>query len=51
LKEDGYYEPIYSLEIKARFQENVPLENIRLISKNKEMKQKGIVEGSRVKTI
>ena len=50
LKEEGYYEPIYSLEIKARFQEKVPFKNIRLISKNKEMKAKGIMEGSRVKT-
>ena len=50
LKEDGYYEPIYSLEIKARFQKDVPLENIRLVSKNKEVKMRGIVEGSRVKT-
>jgi hypothetical protein len=49
MKEDNYYEPIYSYQIKARTQLDVPIDSIRFLNKQKEKSQQNITEGSRVK--
>jgi len=49
MKEDNYYEPIYSYQIKARTQLDVPIDSIRFLNKQKEKAQENITEGSRVK--
>ena len=51
MKEDNYYEPIYSYQIKARKQLNVPIESIKFVNKQKEKENKNFQEGSRVKCI
>ena len=51
LKEDNYYEPIYSYQIKARTQLNVSIQSIKFINKQKEKRKEKINEGSRVKCI
>jgi hypothetical protein len=51
MKEDNYYEPIYSYQIKARKQLNVPIESIKFVNKQKEKENKKFQEGSRVKCI
>ena len=51
MKEDNYYEPIYSYQIKARTQLKVPINSIRFLNKQKEKGKEQFHEGSRVKCI
>ena len=57
MKEDNYYEPIYSYQIKARTQLKVPIQSIKFVNKQKEKEKekekKNVMyqEGSRVKCI
>ena len=51
MKEDNYYEPIYSYQIKARTQLKVPINSIRFLNKQKEKGKEQFNEGSRVKCI
>jgi hypothetical protein len=51
MKEDNYYEPIYSYQIKARTQLNVPIQSIKFVNKQKEKSKEKFQQGSRVKSI
>jgi hypothetical protein len=51
MKEDNYYEPIYSYQIKARTQLNVPIQSIKFVNKQKEKGKEKFQQGSRVKSI
>ena len=51
MKEDNYYEPIYSYQIKARTQLKVSIQSIKFVNKQKEKGKEKFQEGSRVKSI
>jgi hypothetical protein len=51
MKEDNYYEPIYSYQIKARTQLKVSVQSIEFVNKQKEKEKEKYQEGSRVKCI
>jgi hypothetical protein len=51
MKEDNYYEPIYSYQIKARTQLKVSIQSIKFVNKQKEKGKEKFQEGSRVKSV
>lgn len=51
MKEDNYYEPIYSYQIKARTQLKVSIQSIKFVNKQKEKGKEKFHEGSRVKSV
>ena len=51
MKEDNYYEPIYSYQIKARMQLKVSMQSIKFVNKQKEKGKEKFQEGSRVKSL